>query len=206
MTAAAPNATALGVSRETHGRLIEFVACLLRWNRTVNLISKADENDIWQRHVQDSLQLTSLMNPCPDRAIDLGSGGGFPGLVLCIATGVPFDLVEADQRKAAFLREAARLTQTPAYIHAARAETLVLEPAAIVTARALARLPQLLALAARFVAPGGACLFLKGASAKEELTAAATQWHMRTERIASRTSPGASVLRISEIVPVASSS
>lgn len=205
MTAAVLDAAALGVSRETHSRLIGFVECLLRWNRTVNLISKADENNVWPRHVQDSLQLASLMTPYPERAIDLGSGGGFPGLVLCIATGIPFDLVEADQRKAAFLREAARLAQAPARIHATRAETLLLKPAMIVTARALAPLPQLLTLAVPFVAPNGACLFLKGANAEDELTAAATQWHMHAERIASRTSPGASVLRISEIVPAAHS-
>ena len=192
------------VSRETRGRLTQFADCLLKWNRTINLISRKDEAAIWDRHILDSLQLAPLMAPIPDRAIDLGSGGGFPGLVLCIATGVPFDLVEADQRKAAFLREAARETGAPARIHATRAERLSLSPAPVVTARALAPLSQLLTLASPFVAPGGYCLFLKGIGAEAELTAAATQWHMRTQRTASQTAHGASILRISEIVPVVS--
>src|SRR5690349_5783342 len=89
------------VPRETLDR---FAALLLRWNRTVNLISAKDEALIWERHIADSLQLVRLMVPRPDRAIDLGSGAGFPGLILAIATGVHFDLVEADKRKAAFLR------------------------------------------------------------------------------------------------------
>ena len=205
MIAKTPSQPALDVSRETQDRLSIFVDCLLRWNRTVNLISRKDESEVWQRHVHDSLQITHWMHPTPTRAIDLGSGGGFPGLVAAIATGIPFDLVEADQRKAAFLREAARLTRAPATVHAVRIEKLVLQPASLVTARALAPLALLLSLAGRFVAPGGYCLFLKGAGVESELTAASAQWHMRVERIASQTSPDASVLRISEILPVASS-
>ncbi len=202
MTQRVAAAALVNVSRETRDRLDGFVDCLLRWNSTINLVSRKDEATIWQRHVEDSLQLAALIETPVTRAIDLGSGGGFPGLVLCIATNTPFDLVEADQRKAAFLREAARLTQAPARIHAGRAETLTLEPALLVTARALAPLPALLAIAARFVAPGGSCLFLKGAGVDAELTEARARWHMRVGRTASRTSPRASVLRISEITPV----
>ena len=202
MTSRLPTTPLEDVSRETQGRLSIFVDCLLRWNPTINLISRKDEATIWQRHVEDSLQLAALIEPTVTRAIDLGSGGGFPGLVLCIATNISFDLVEADQRKAAFLRQAARLTQAPARIHAGRAETLTLAPALLVTARALAPLPSLLSIAVRFVAPGGACLFLKGAAVDDELTEAGVKWHMRVERTASRTSSRASVLRISEITPV----
>ncbi|MGA8192722.1 MAG: RsmG family class I SAM-dependent methyltransferase, partial [Acetobacteraceae bacterium] len=75
-----------------------FAALLLRWNATVNLVARADEPLLWERHIGDSLQLIPLMEPYPERAIDLGSGAGFPGLILAIATGVPFDLIEADQR------------------------------------------------------------------------------------------------------------
>ncbi len=140
----------------------------------------------------------------PDRAIDLGSGAGFPGLVLAIATGVPFDLVEADQRKAAFLREAARQTGAPVRVHAVRIEAAAIAPAPLVTARALAPLPKLLALAAPLLAPGGTCLFLKGANVQAELTEAAAQWHMRVETIPSRTEPGACILRITDLSRVAS--
>ena len=137
------------------------------------------------------------MQPLPARAIDLGSGAGFPGLILALATGTPFDLIEADQRKAAFLREAARVTGAPVRVHATRIESAGLAPAPLVTARAVAPLSKLLALAAPLLAPGGQCLFLKGASVQSELTHAAAQWHMHVERIPSRTAPDACILRIS---------
>ena len=187
------------VSRETLNSLERFCSLLLRWNRTVNLVSRRDEPLLWDRHIADSLQLTALILPRPDRAIDLGSGAGFPGLVLAMATGVPFDLVESDQRKAAFLREAARITDAPVRIHATRIEMARLSPAPLITARALAPLPRLLNLAARLLAPGGQCLFLKGADAQAELTHAAAQWHMRVERVPSRTAFNACILRISDV-------
>ena len=150
------------VSRETLAVLDLFAALLLRWNATVNLVARADEPLLWERHIGDSLQLIPLMEPYPERAIDLGSGAGFPGLVLAIATGVPFDLIEADQRKAAFLREAARITDAPVRIHPLRIEAARLPRAPLVTARAVAALPKLLALAAPLLAPGGICLFPEG--------------------------------------------
>lgn len=176
-----------------------FAALVLRWNRTVNLIARRDEPDLWTRHIADSLQLVPLLRQRPERAIDLGSGGGFPGLVLAIATAIPFDLIESDQRKSAFLREAARLTGASATVHAMRIEASALSPAPLVIARALAPLPVLLGLAAPKLAEGGVCLFLKGKNATAELTAADPQWHMRVERFPSRTDPSASILRISEI-------
>ncbi len=179
--------------------LDRFAGLLLRWNRTVNLIARNDEPNLWDRHIADSLQLVPLLPPSPTRAIDLGSGGGLPGLVLCIATGIPFDLIESDQRKCAFLREAARIAGAPATIHATRIEAANVAPAPLVTARALAPLPALLALAARLLVKSGVCLFLKGANADAELTAASAGWHMRSERFPSRTAPSASILRISDI-------
>ena len=179
--------------------LERFAVLLERWNRTVNLISTGDAALMWDRHIADSLQLAPLMHSRPARAIDLGSGAGFPGLILAVATGVPFDLIEADQRKAAFLREAARATGAPVCIHAVRIEAAAIAPAPLITARATAPLPKLLALAAPLLAPGGQCLFPKGTNAQAELTHAAAQWHMRVERIASRTNPDACILRISDL-------
>ena len=189
------------VPRETLDR---FAALLLRWNRAVNLISANDEPLLWDRHIGDSLQLAPLMFPRPDRAIDLGSGAGFPGLILAIATGVPFDLIEADKRKAAFLLEAARITGAPVQVHAARIEAVRIPPAPLITARALAPLPRLLPLAAPLLTPGGTCLFLKGANAKAELTHAAAQWHMQVRSVPSRTIPDACILRISHLSRVTS--
>jgi len=190
------------VSRETLRALELFASLLLRWNQTLNLLARRDEPLVWERHIADSLQLARWMTPRPERAIDLGSGAGFPGLILAIATGVPFDLIEADQRKAAFLREAARATGAPIHVHAIRIEAANLPPALLVTARAVAPLPKLLALAAPLLAPGGMCLFLKGAGVDAELTAASAEWHMDLERIPSRTAPNASVLRISKLARV----
>lgn len=190
-----------GVSRETRERLTAYVDLLLRWQRTINLISPRDIDQVWTRHIADSLQLASLIPADTDRAIDLGSGAGLPGLVLAIATGLPFDLVEADHRKAAFLREAARIAGAPATIHAARVDAVSLAPAPLVTARALAPLATLLHWASPLLAPGGFCLFPKGRGAEDELTAAAAQWQMHVHRTPSRTDPSATILRISEIGP-----
>ena len=182
---------------ETMDRLRAFMALLLRWNATINLIGRGDAGQLWARHVADSLRLRRFMAPGTERAIDLGSGAGFPGLVLAVATGVPFALVEADQRKAAFLGEAIRATAAPATVHNCRIEAALLDPAPLVTARALAPLPRLLDLAHRLVAPGGTCLFPKGASAEAEIAEARRQgW-----RFAARTagSQDSLVLRISDI-------
>lgn len=187
----------------SHEALERFAALLLRWNRTVNLIARGDEADLWQRHIKDALQLAPLIPASAERGIDLGSGAGFPGLILALATGIPFDLVEADQRKAAFLREAVRVTSAPVRVHAVRIEAVALPPAPVLTARALAPLPRLLHLAAPKLAPGGIALFPKGADSDAELTAARREWHMRIDRVPSRTAPGAVVLKISELRPVA---
>jgi 16S rRNA (guanine527-N7)-methyltransferase len=191
------------VSRETQAALERFVDLLTRWNRTINLISRREEPFLWERHIADSLQLAALMRPPPARAIDLGSGAGFPGLILALATGVPFELIEADQRRAAFLREAARVTAAPAQVHAVRIESAGLAPAELITARALAPLPKLLRLAAPLLAPAGACLFLKGPQVQAELTDAASEWQMQADRIASRVNPHACILRISSLSRVA---
>lgn len=192
------------VSRETEARLDAFCDLLLAWNQRINLISRADESVLRTRHVADSLALIPALPPAPSHGIDLGSGGGFPGLVLAIATGIPFHLVEADQRKAAFLREAARITQASATIHASRIEQARLPPAPLITARALAPLPRLLELAVPHLLPGGVCVFPKGRGVEEELTAAARRWHMRVERWPSPLDPSSTILRLSEIVRVGS--
>ncbi|HYZ22782.1 MAG TPA: 16S rRNA (guanine(527)-N(7))-methyltransferase RsmG [Rhodopila sp.] len=169
------------------GRLRRFADLLVRWNARLNLVAPRDVPVLWERHIEDSLQLVPLMPKGVERAIDLGSGGGFPGLVLAIATGVRFELIEADQRKAAFLRTAVLETGAPAVVHACRIEAADVPPAPLVTARALAPLPRLLPLAAPLLAPGGVCLLLKGARVEEELAAAEADWRMDVERWPSRT-------------------
>ena len=135
------------------------------------------------------------------QAADLGSGGGFPGMVLAIASGVGFALIEADSRKAAFLREAARLARAPVRVLAQRIEAAAPQGAMLVTARALAPLPRLLPLVARHLAPGGTALLMKGAGHDRELTEAAADWHMDVMRHPSRTSPDGTILRVTGLRP-----
>ncbi len=177
---------------------------LERWNRRINLVSRDDATDIWSRHVADSLQLIPRLRSDDSIALDIGSGAGFPGLILAIATKTPFHLVESDARKAAFLREASRVTGAPTTVHAARAESVKLTPVNLITARAVAPLPALLGLAVKFLSPAGHCLFLKGKSAVDELVVARKLWHMKCEVITSETDPGASILDISEITRIPS--
>jgi 16S rRNA (guanine(527)-N(7))-methyltransferase RsmG len=175
---------------------------LLDWNARINLIARRDQANLWHRHILDSAQLSPLLPDTAGEIIDLGSGAGFPGLVLAIMTSRHVHLVEPDQRKCAFLREAVRISGASAEVHPVRAEQLHLTPVAIVTARALAPLPRLLALAAPLLAPGGFCLFPKGRTVEDELTAARREWHMRVERFPSRTSETATILRLREIARV----
>lgn len=187
------------LSPETEHRLKIFCVFLQERAEGQNLIARGDLPNLWQRHLLDSLQLASLIPPTVASGLDLGSGAGFPGLVLAIATGLPFTLVESHHRKAAFLADAARLVEAPVTISTARIEEAALPPSRLITARALAPLPRLLGLAAPLLAKGGVCLFPKGKNASMELTAAATGWHMHAERWQSLTDPAATVLRISEI-------
>ena len=186
--------TALGSSGSAS--LQRFAELLLRWNGTLNLIAAKDSGVVWERHIADSLQLVPLMPEGIQRAVDLGSGGGFPGLVLAIATGVAFDLIESDRRKAAFLRTAILETGAPAQVHCCRIEDARVKPARLVTARALAPMQRLLPLAAPLLTADGVCLFLKGARAEAELAAADADWMMSVERIPSQTSGDGVVLRI----------
>lgn len=190
------------VSRETREKLDIYASLLLRWNARINLVGRQTEGELWQRHFADSLQLASYMPVAPLAAVDLGSGGGFPGLVLAIATGHHFHLVEADVRKAAFLREVAEATNAPAAVHAIRLEDAILPPAGLVTCRALAPLPRLLPAIARFLAPDGVALLLKGENVDEELTGASAEWHMKIERHKSVTDPRGVILRLTEVHPV----
>ncbi len=189
----------------TKRRLESFVDLLLHWNQRVNLLARADERCVWDRHVWDSAQLARLLPGSPGTLLDLGAGAGFPGLVLAIVSGRPTHLVEADHRKAAFLREAVRATGVQATVHAGRIETLSSPIGDIVTARAVAALPALLKLAVPHLRPGGVCLFPKGGRVEDELTAARHEWHMKVERFPSRTSPSATLLRLSEITRAAPS-
>jgi 16S rRNA (guanine527-N7)-methyltransferase len=191
-------ARSVGIDDATVARLAVHLDLLARWQRRINLVGADTLADPWRRHVLDSAQLAPLL-PAGTRSVaDLGSGAGFPGLVLAILAAVPIHLVDSDSRKAAFLGEAARLTATPATVHNARLEHLAGLNADIVTARACAPLPRLLALARPHLAPGGCCLFLKGRSVEAELTAARQTWIIRAETLPSVSDAGGRIVRIME--------
>lgn len=195
----------LGVSRETLARFQAYADLLVKWNRAINLVGPATLQDIWRRHFLDSAQLSRYLPepPAPqDRVIlDIGAGAGFPGLVLALLGCGQVHLVEADQRKAQFLREAARVTAVDTVVHAMRLEDLPLLPVDVVTCRAFAPLPRLLEVAARFLRPQNAekepiGLFLKGRRADDELTAAGKKWRLQAERFESESDPEGSILRL----------
>ena len=195
------------VSRETAARLDRFVAVFLAWQQRINLIASSTEAILWTRHIADSLQLLALA-PQARIWVDLGSGGGFPGLVIACALaetgGAQVHLVESNAKKAAFLCEAARATGTPAVVHAVRVnDFLKAAPAAVevVTARALAPLGELLGLAHPLLKKGACGLFPKGQDVARELTEAAKYWKIQASLAMSRTDPKARIVVVRGLEP-----
>lgn len=189
------------VSRETLDRLQAYLDLLIHWQRRINLVGPSSLADPWRRHFLDSWQ---LLRHIPDDAktlADLGSGAGFPGLVLSIL-GVPgVHLVDSDERKGVFLREAIRITGATAQVITARIEDF---PhgfpadfrADVVTSRALAPLSDLLALSRPILSTYGVCLFMKGRNVEQELTESAKNWNINLKRIPSQTDSAAALLKI----------
>jgi 16S rRNA (guanine527-N7)-methyltransferase len=168
------------VSRESQKRLTVFVELVLAWQAKINLIAPSTITDIWTRHIKDSLQLLPLIPAGTSTIADLGAGAGFPGVILACVTDVEVHLYEANNKKSAFLREALRVTSARGQVHPIRLEKLTtipkLPPATVVTARALAPLDTLLALAEPFLKQGAIGLFHKGETVDAELTQAAKSW------------------------------
>jgi 16S rRNA (guanine527-N7)-methyltransferase len=193
----------LGVSRETLERLTIHLDLLRRWQPAINLVGSATLADPWRRHFLDSAQLVKRLPDVAANLADLGSGAGFPGMVLALL-GVPgVHLIEADRRKAEFLRAVARATGAPVMIHAERIERIQGWPADVITARALAPLPRLLQLAQGFLSADSVCLFLKGRSTERELTEARASWHMVSAMFPSLSESEGIVVQLRGIRPCA---
>jgi 16S rRNA (guanine527-N7)-methyltransferase len=205
---AADRAAALAladVSRETLARLDRFVDLLLRWRKTTNLIASSTLPCLWTRHIADSLQLIELA-PQARTWVDLGSGAGFPGLPIACAlagtSGARVHLIESNAKKAAFLREAVRVTATPALVHAERIEHFVerfKDPVEVVTARALAPLNSLLNQSVGLLKRGAIGLFPKGQDVADELTEAAKYWNVKVNLVPSRTDPHGRIVVVERI-------
>jgi 16S rRNA (guanine527-N7)-methyltransferase len=190
------------VSRETEQRLAAFVDLLDRWRRKTNLIADSTFPSVWTRHIADSAQLIALA-PDAKRWLDMGSGAGFPGLVIAIQLadipGATVHCIESDGRKCAFLREAARATGAAAQIHPVRVEAIAPEslgPVDAVTARAFAPLPLTLKLATPWMERGAIAVFPRGESAREQIAALPEATAYAIETLPSVVNPKAAILRL----------
>jgi 16S rRNA (guanine527-N7)-methyltransferase len=195
------------VSRETAARLDRFVALLLKWQEITHLIAPSTVPNLWTRHIADSLQLLDLA-PEAKIWVDLGTGGGFPGLVIACAlhggAGRLVHLVESSTKKAAFLREAVAATESPAVVHAVRMEKFVesfASRADIVTARAVSPLSLLLGQCLPLLQRGALGVFPKGQDVEAELTEASKCWRMTADLVPSRTDPKARIVMIRALEP-----
>lgn len=200
MTGAQVDASALDVSRETFEQLTHFVALVEKWTPRINLVSRKSLSEIWTRHIQDSIQVVRNA-PAVGNWVDLGSGGGFPGMIAAIlalheAPDRKVTLVESDLRKTVFLRTAAREIGVSCDIRNDRIENLAPMKAEILSARALADLTTLLAYADRHLAPGGLALFPKGVTWQKEVNEARRLWRFDLEATKSKTDSEAVILKI----------
>jgi 16S rRNA (guanine527-N7)-methyltransferase len=199
--------TLVSVSHETESRLDLFVNLFLRWQKAVQLVAPSTLPALWTRHIADSLQLVALA-PDATRWADLGSGGGFPGLIVAAAIagrpGAMVHLIESDTRKAAFLREAARTTQAPVTVHNERIESAaeLIGPVDVVTARALAPMDRQLSLAQPLLSTGARGIFLKGQDVDSELTQAAKSWSIDYSIQPSLTDPRGRIVLVNRAQPL----
>jgi 16S rRNA (guanine527-N7)-methyltransferase len=189
------------VSRETFCLLENFVNLLLKWNKSINLVSKAHSTpgDVWKRHILDSIQLASYIPQEAKVITDFGSGGGFPGIILALMGNWEVHLIESDQRKCAFLIEASRVLSRKIYIHNDRIERLEAWESDVLTARALAPLDKLLELTNKFYKTNQLCLFLKGQNMVEEIDKASISWNIDYKVYPSMTSEDGKILQISNV-------
>ncbi len=195
------------VSRETMDRLKALESLLAKWNPAINLVAKSTVHQSWTRHILDSAQIFNLAPPTARHWVDLGSGGGFPGLVIAALAAdlrphLAVTMIESDQRKATFLRQASHDLGLSPTILAQRIELTDPQKADVVSARALAQLPALLEFTRQHLAPGGLALFLKGATWREEVELARKDWHFDITPHLSVTDPQGAILALKAITHV----
>ncbi len=192
------------VSRETIQKLEHYADALRKWNPRINLVSKSTIDDLWHRHFVDSAQVLELAPSDAKEWADLGSGGGFPGLVVAIITAetqpdLSMTLVESDRRKSTFLRSVLRETSTKATVISQRIEDIPPLGACVISARALAELPKLLSLSHGHSAKDGVMLFPKGENWRTEVAEAQWKWRFDHQVVKSKTNTKSVILRISGV-------
>ena len=189
------------VSRETLARLKAYADLLADWNERHNLVARSTLPDLWHRHFLDSAQLEPLIPPGTRTLADLGSGAGFPGLVLAaMRPEIAVTLHESTGKKCAFLAAAAERMSLAVGVENERIESLTPKAFDVVTARALAPLPLLLSYAKPLMGPNSVCLFLKGQNVGSELTEAHKSWNMETSQVPSKTDPSGAILVVRKLV------
>lgn len=187
------------VSRETFSRFCLYHDLLVKWQAKINLIGKDTIPEIWRRHFLDSLQIASLIPGSKNLIVDFGSGAGFPGMVVAMTGRKNIHLVESDGKKCEFLKEAARITETEVFIHRDRIENCKFSEAAVITARAVADLEQLLSYASSHVSRETICLFPKGKNYAKEVEDAKKGWEFDCSVIPSLTGNEGVILKISNL-------
>jgi len=195
-----PKFSEFDVSRETFDRLDMYVELVKRWNPRINLVSRNSLEDVWNRHILDSIQVFRCATGA-DTWVDIGTGGGFPGMVCAIVAleespNTRFQFVESDQRKSAFLRTVARECRVTCEVITKRIEAVEPLAADIMSARALADLKTLLSFCDRHLSQNGTALLPKGANWEKELSEAQEEWKFDAEPITSLTEPQAVILKI----------
>ena len=195
----------LNVSRETYDALKAYQRLLEKWTTRINLISKSTREDVWARHICDSVQLMALASKHTAHWVDIGSGGGLPGLVVAILAQefnpkLRVTLIESDQRKAVFLRTVVRELQLNATVQAKRIEAVGPLKADVISARALADLNDLLRLTHPFMSQNTQCLFMKGKNWSKEVKEAEKSWQFQAERFISKTNHEAVILSVRNVI------
>ena len=188
------------VSRETIEKLEIYISLLQQWNKKINLVSQQGMDQVWKRHVYDSFQLIRYLDSSVKSIADLGSGGGFPGLILALSTDIPVILIESDKRKtiSIFLREVLRQTKTQATVLCQRIENVNAISVDVVTARALTSLTQLLEFSKNILNKNGYCLFLKGRSVNLEIEEAQKNWKINYKTFSSQTNADGVIVKINQ--------
>lgn len=190
----------MSVSHETEKKLALYADTLKAWNRKINLVSPSTINQLWERHFLDSAQLTEYIPKNIQKQGDLGSGAGFPGLIMALLCPHKIELVESDHRKVAFMREVSRLTQSShVTFQANRIEKATPLKADLITARALASLTKLIDLSIPHLNAGGTCLFLKGEDVQKEIQEARKTFSFSLVTFQSKTSDSGVIVQLNEI-------
>lgn len=182
------------VPRETFQKFEIYVSCLVKWHRKVNLVSRETIEKVWERHILDSLQLSLILQHKNDKIIDIGSGAGFPGMVLAIMNFENICLVEPNLKKTTFLKEVSRATVTPVTIYQKKIEKITLQDISTIVSRAFTSLKKLFEVSHPFLKEETSCIFLKGQNWKQEVDEAYAEWCFEYETVPSMTSPRSQII------------